>query len=103
LTMIHEVMILDHSGPELAALQLGSAIKLTAGLGLIASLLNPFAGQATGVTVAVNVAIVLLLSVVIGTIESLIARLSLRALPQYIVVALIAAGAALLTTAWGAG
>ena len=32
LTMIHEVMILDHSGPELAALQIASTIKLGVGI-----------------------------------------------------------------------
>jgi len=29
LTMVHEVMILDHSGPELAAMQYASAMKMT--------------------------------------------------------------------------
>ena len=39
----------------------------------------------------------------IGTVESLIARLKLRAVPQYIVVALVAGGVALLVDAWRAG
>ena len=47
LTMVHEVMILDHSGPELAALQAGAAIKLSVGLSLIATLLNPLVGRAS--------------------------------------------------------
>jgi hypothetical protein len=42
LTMIHEVMVLDHSGPELAAMQYAAAIKMTIYAGLIAALLNPF-------------------------------------------------------------
>lgn len=104
LTMVHEVMILDHSGPELAALQLGSAIKMTVGLGLVATLLNPMVGRATmPVIVAVNVALCLALAVAIGTVESLIARLRLRTVPQYIVVALVAAGVALLATTWRGG
>jgi hypothetical protein len=41
LTMIHEVMILDHSGPELAAMQYAGALKMTTYAGLIAALLNP--------------------------------------------------------------
>lgn len=42
LTMVHEVMILDHSGPELATVQYASAIKMMLLSGIIASLLNPF-------------------------------------------------------------
>jgi formate hydrogenlyase subunit 4 len=42
LTMVHEVMVLDHSGPELAAMQYAAAIKMTVYAGLIAALLNPF-------------------------------------------------------------
>ncbi len=104
LTMVHEVMILDHSGPDLAALQLGAAMKLTVGLGLIATLLNPLVGRAPAPTVAlVNVGLCVALAVVIGTVESLIARLKLRAVPQYVVVALVAASAALLATTWRGG
>lgn len=99
LTMVHEVMILDHSGPDLAALQLGSAIKLTVGLSLIAALVNPLVGHVGAPLVgAANLVITLLLGVAIGTVESMIARLKLRAVPQYIVVAFVAAGIALLAT-----
>lgn len=104
LTMIHEVMILDHSGPELAALQLGAAVKLTVGLGLVSALLNPWTSRAgLGPAAAANVLLCLLLAVLVGTVESLIARLKLRAVPQYIVVALVAAGIALLSTTFRAG
>lgn len=104
LTMIHEVMILDHSGPDLAALHLGSAIKLTVGLSLIAALLNPLAGKASPAAAAVaNLGIMIALAVAIGTVESLVARLKLRAVPQYVVVALVAAGVALLATTFRAG
>lgn len=104
LTMVHEVMILDHSGPELAALQMASAIKLTTGLGLVATLLNPLVGRAAMFpTAALNVGLVLGLAVAIGTIESVIARLKLRTVPQYIVIALVAAGVALLATTWRGG
>jgi len=104
LTMVHEVMTLDHSGPDLAALQAASAIKLTVGLSLIAALLNPLVGRASPVLIgAANLAITVVLAVAIGTVESLVARLKLRAVPQYIVVALVAAGLALLATTFRAG
>ena len=104
LTMVHEVMILDHGGRELAALQAASAAKLTVGLGIIATLVNPLAARAAPIaTAAVNVGLILLLAVAIGTVESLVARLKLRAVPQYIVVALVAGAVALLATTWGGG
>lgn len=102
LTMVHEVMILDHSGPDLAALQAAAAIKLTVGLSLVAALLNPVVGHAGPfVTAAVNVALTLFLAVVVGTVESLVARLKMRAVPRYIAAAIVAAGIALLTTTFG--
>lgn len=104
LTMIHEVMILDHSGPDLAFVQYAAAMKMTIGAALIAALLNPFYGQlASTLTVAVNVGITLSIATAIGCIESLIARFKLRAVPQFIVIGLVAAFAALLTAAWGKG
>jgi formate hydrogenlyase subunit 4 len=104
LTMVHEVMILDHSGPDLAALQMGSAVKLTVGLSMIAALLNPFACKVSlGMAAAANLGITLVLAVAIGTIESLVARLKLRAVPQYIVVGLVAASVALLATTFRTG
>jgi formate hydrogenlyase subunit 4 len=104
LTMVHEVMILDHSGPELAALHVGSAIKLTVGLALVAAILNPLTGRASpALAAASNVALCVLLAIAVGTIESLLARLKLRSVPQFIVVALLAAGVALLATTWRIG
>jgi formate hydrogenlyase subunit 4 len=104
LTMVHEVMILDHSGPDLAALQAAAAVKLTVGLSLIACLLNPVVGRASTVAVAaVNVALTLLVAAAFGTVESLVARLRMRAVPQYIVVAIVAAGVALLATTFHVG
>lgn len=97
LTMVHEVMILDHSGPELAMLQLGAAIKLYVAISVVAMLINPLAGQATLIAAIAHVAICLVIAIVLGMVESLIARLKLRVVPQYIVIGLVAAGAALLS------
>ena len=101
LTMVHEVMILDHSGPDLAAVQCGSAIKMFVGSSILAALINPFSGEGTAVCVLVNLGLSVVLAVVIGTMESIIARLKLRAVPQYIAVALVAGAVALLSTTWG--
>lgn len=107
LTMVHEVMVLDHSGPDLAALQAGAAVKLTVGLSLIAALLDPLVGSASFAVVAAgNLVVTLLLAVALGTVESVMARFKLRSVPQYIVVAIVAGGIALLATTFrtaGAG
>ncbi len=97
LTMIHEVMVLDHSGPDLAMLQYAAGLKLTICAALIATLCNPVswatqpwlaAGVALGLTLAV--------AVLVGTIESLIARLRMRTIPAYTGVATLAGLAALI-------
>jgi len=103
LTMIHEVMVLDHSGPELAAIQAASAIKLYVGSALIATLLNPWAAGGGALAATVNLGLCLAIGVGLGTVESLIARLRLRRVPTYIVVALAAGVVALLATAWSTG
>lgn len=104
LTMIHEVMILDQSGPDLAAVQYAGAIKLTVCAGLLAALLNPL-GPASGPALfaATNLGLILAVGLVVGTVESLIARLKLRAVPGYVFLAIVAAFAALLASAWRRG
>ena len=101
LTMIHEVMILDHSGPELAAMQYAAALKMTFYAGLIAALLAPLTqplAPADAPFAAALTAFVLMLAVafVVGAIESLFARLPMRWVTRYI---LIASGAALVAMA----
>ncbi|MEY2935952.1 MAG: formate hydrogenlyase subunit [Pseudomonadota bacterium] len=102
LTMVHEVMVLDHGGAELAAIQLGSAIKLFVGTSMIAALLNPWAAAGGVRALAANLALSALVAVFLGTIESLVARLKLRHVPNYIGIALGLGALALLLGAWGA-
>ncbi len=102
LTMIHEVMILDHSGPELAAMQYSAAIKMTLYAGLIAALLNPIDPLANPLgAIACAWAIIGAVAVAVGCVESLVARLRMRWVPPYV---WIASGAAVLCMAavgWG--
>lgn len=104
LTMIHEVMVLDHSGPDLAAIQYAAAIKMTVCAGLLAALLNPLdpaAGPA--VFASMNLALILGVGIAIGTVESIIARLKLQTVPEYIFLAIVAAFVALLASTMRAG
>jgi len=102
LTMVHEVMVLDHSGPDLAAIQIGSAVKFLTGASIIATLLNPWHGGDGPLVAVTNIALSLGVAAVVGTIESLVARLKLRAVPHYIAAAVFAGIVALLATAWRA-
>jgi formate hydrogenlyase subunit 4 len=101
LTMVHEVMILDHSGPELAAMQYASAVKMTTWAGLIAALLNPFdplAAPAAGI--ATSLLIMGAVAIAVGCVESLTARLRMRFVPAYLMLASFAAAACLGATGW---
>lgn len=92
LTMIHEVMILDHSGPELAAMQFSAALKMSLYAGLIAALVNPFSPIESPLACALaSLALMLAVALVVGTIESLSARLPMRWVTRYLSIASVAA------------
>jgi formate hydrogenlyase subunit 4 len=103
LTMVHEVMVLDHSGPELAAIQFANGVKLLVGASMLATLCNPLAGAGTALSAGLTLGLGVLVAVVVGTVESLIARLKLRAVPQYIALAVATGAVALLATTWHLG
>ena len=81
LTMIHEVMVLDHSGPDLAFIVYGAVLKLwVLGALLVGILLPPLAGPF--LDAVLRVLGMVALAVVTGLIESSMARLRLTHLPQ---------------------
>lgn len=101
LTMIHEVMVLDHSGPELAALQYAAAVKMALYAGLIAALLNPFDLLVQPLAaVAASLLIMALVAVGVGCVESLVARLRLRLVPRYLMLASALAAIGLGLAGW---
>ncbi len=96
LTMIHEVMILDHGGPAFGVALYAGAIKLFVFGSLVARVLLPGTGD-PGADAALTVGAVLFLGVLIGLVESGMARLKLARVPQLLVTAnLIAAFAMVL-------
>jgi formate hydrogenlyase subunit 4 len=101
LTMVHEVMILDHSGPELAAMQYASAIKMTTYAGLTAALLNPFDPLAAPVSCGLaSLFIMGAVAVATGCVESLVARLRMRLVPRYLMLASLLAAGCLGAAGW---
>jgi len=85
LTMIHEVMVLDHSGPELASIHYAAALKLWIFGSLFVGVIVPFRSSSfwlDGVAILLGMAV---LAVAVGTIESTMARYRLVQVPQFIV------------------
>jgi formate hydrogenlyase subunit 4 len=87
LTMIHEVMVLDHSGPALGMILYGAALKLFVFGALIVGLLLPFSTGKPWADWSVFVAGMLGLAVLIGVTESVMARLRLVHVPVLLVAA----------------
>ena len=84
LTMIHEVMVLDHSGPDLGLILYGAAMKLLLSATLIGDLLRPATGSPLLDTLAFLV-ILLLLAGAVGLVESAMARLRMIRVPQLLI------------------
>jgi len=83
LTMIHEVMILDYSGPDLAFMQYAVGLKMVLIGTLILNLLLP-SGVGTLAGILFYLAGLAVIAVVVGIIESLYARLRMSHVPQFI-------------------
>ena len=85
LTMIHEVIVLDHSGPDLALILYGSALKLTVFAVLVVSVFVPRAALPGPAAVAILFAGLMAVAVAVGVVESVMARLRLSRVPQLLV------------------
>jgi len=85
LTMIHEVMVLDHSGPDLAYIHYGAALKLWILGGLLVGLAVPVRSGNIWLDGAAMLLGMALLAGAIGMIESAMARYRLNHVPQFIV------------------
>ncbi len=85
LTMIHEVMVLDHSGPDLAFIEYAAALKLWLLGALVVGLVVPARSGIVLVDGLVALAGMLLLAVMVGVVESTMARLRLIRVPQLLI------------------
>ena len=101
LTMIHEVMILDHSGPDLAALQLAAGLKLVTLSAILSAVLYPFIDGNLLLRFSWYLAFQLTLAVVIGTTESIMARFRMKTNPYFAVASGLCALLALLIYSGG--
>ncbi|MBI2965478.1 MAG: NADH-quinone oxidoreductase subunit H, partial [Chloroflexi bacterium] len=84
LTMIHEVMVLDHSGPDLAYIMYAAALKLWLLGALTLGVLLPLAGVNQWVGLGTMVAGMLALAALVGVVESMMARFRMSMLPVFV-------------------
>ncbi len=91
LTMIHEVMVLDHSGPEFAYITYGAALKFTLLGSILVHVAIPHPEGIWLFDPVLRLCELIVLAAVVGVIESVMARLRLNRVP------LLLAGSAVLS------
>jgi formate hydrogenlyase subunit 4 len=84
LTMIHEVTVLDHSGPDLAFVLYGAALKFALFAALVAALLLPRSGWPAAAAIGALIVAQAAVAVLVGIVEASIARLRLAQVPQFL-------------------
>ena len=85
LTMIHEVMVLDHSGPDLGFIMLAASLKIwLLGL-LIVGIVVPAGTSFWPGGFLMAIAAMGIVAIVLGVIESIIARLRLMRVPHMLI------------------
>jgi formate hydrogenlyase subunit 4 len=102
LTMIHEAMILDHSGPPLAAILHGASVKLLLFAVLLVQAVLPVGDLGVLAGTCLLAGGVLVTTVGVGLVESLLARLAFRQVPFLLTLAFLLCLFALLV-AWKGG
>jgi formate hydrogenlyase subunit 4 len=104
LTMIHEAMVLEYSGPYLALIEWGSAVKQLVLMTLLVNTFFPYglsadwSAQAVAVGVVYYFAKILLLACLIVLVETTNAKLRLFRVPELLMVAFILGALALIST-----
>jgi formate hydrogenlyase subunit 4 len=100
--MVHEVMALDHSGPPLAVILHGAAMKLLLFAVLLAEAVLPMGEWSPASAAGALAASLLAITVGVGLVESLLARLAFRRVPLLLTTAFLLCLFALLV-AWKGG
>ncbi|WIV57951.1 respiratory chain complex I subunit 1 family protein [Amycolatopsis nalaikhensis] len=88
LTMVHEAMVLEYAGPDLALVELASAMRMSVFLGLLANLFLPWGIASTATPIALLVGVLALiikvglLGVLLAAGEVFLAKLRLFRVPE---------------------
>jgi formate hydrogenlyase subunit 4 len=84
LTMIHEVMVLDHSGPDFGLIEMGAFLKMFFYASIVSRLIFPFEWGSPILNLAVFSVGVLLVYVAVGVVESIMARYRMDRVPKFV-------------------
>lgn len=98
LTMIHEVMVLDHGGPDLALIESAAAVKFFALGTILVRMVHPIRSAEFWPGVAVLMFGLVILSIVVGVIESTMARFRLNRIPQFLTLSFVLSGFGVILT-----
>lgn len=92
LTMIHEAMILDHSGPLLGIMEVSRLIKLFAFISILSHIIIPFSFENLMISFLIYYFSLFLIAVFIAFVESSMARLKLKKIPTFQIIVVVFAG-----------
>ena len=84
LTMIHEVMVLDHSGPDFGFIELGSFCKLFFYASIVARLIMPFESGFPALNLCLFTVSLLVVYMAVGVMESVMARYRMDRVPKFL-------------------
>ncbi len=104
LTMIHEAMVLEYSGPYLALMEWGASIKQLVLMTLLVNIFFPFglsadwSPHAVGIGLAFYLAKIFLLGCLVVLVETTNAKLRFFRVPELLMVAFILGALALIST-----
>ena len=107
LTMIHEAMVLEHSGPSLAFLEWANAMKLGLVMSLLIGLFFPWgmAAELSLPTIAIALCAYLAkmaaLALALAVVESCVAKMRMYAVPDFLGIASATGALAVMFTAFG--
>ncbi len=107
LTMIHEAMVLEHSGPSLAFLEWANAMKLGLVMSLLIGLFFPWGMAAELSLPAIALAVgayltkMAALALVLAVVESSVAKMRMYAVPDFLGIASATGALAVMFTAFG--
>ena len=87
LTMLHEVIVLDHSGILLALVQLAASLKLFLYASLVVRLAVPINSGLAWLNWCVFIVCVIVVAGLLGVVESVMARLQLKLVPHVLAAA----------------
>ncbi|MGB4256436.1 MAG: NADH-quinone oxidoreductase subunit H [Phycisphaerae bacterium] len=96
LTMIHEVMVLDHNGPALGLVTYGAAVKLFILGALVLRVAVPLPTGSMLLDPMLFVAGIVVVAVIVGVVESVMARLRLAHVPNLLIAGGLLSGFGLL-------